>query len=107
MKLFAVVSIALFVLAYTPLASGQCTLPAIPSVGTIDSIFDAYVTQNGPGWTGADGTYSLPLPDGINLWMWSDSYIGMVDSSTRLRSSDLFTAHNSLTIPSDVTDAVY
>jgi len=77
---------------------GQCTLPGTPLAGTIDSTFDAYTTQNGPGWTGADGTYSLPLPDGTNLWMWSDSYIGTVDSTTRLRSNYLFTAHNSLTV---------
>src|SRR5271167_5168819 len=84
-------------------AFGQCTLPANPSPGTIDSNFDAYTTQNGPGWTGADGTYSLPLPDGTNLWMWSDSYIGTVDPTTRLRKSDLFTAHNSLTILNQTT----
>lgn len=30
--------------------------------------------------------------------MWSDSYIGTVNPTTRLRSTDLFTAHNSLTI---------
>jgi len=60
--------------------------------------FDAYTTQNGPGWTGADGTYSVVLPDGTNLFAWSDSYIGTVDPLTRLRKSNLFTAHNSLTI---------
>ena len=79
-------------------AFAQCTLPSVPSAGVVDSTFDGYVTQNGPGWTGADGTYSLPLPDGTNLWMWSDSYIGTVDSTTRLRSGDLFSAHNSLTV---------
>lgn len=73
-------------------------LPSNPTNGTIDSTFDGYVTQNGPGWTGADGTYSLPLPDGTNLWMWSDSYIGTVDPSTRLRQGFLLTAHNSLTV---------
>jgi hypothetical protein len=81
----------------------QCTLPANPSAGTVDPTFDGYATQNGPGWTGADGTYSLPLPDGTNLWMWSDSYIGTVNPTTRLRSSDLFTAHNSLTVLNQAT----
>ena len=84
-------------------ASAQCSLPATPSPGVIDSTLDAYVTQNGPGWTGGDGTYSLLLPDGTNLWMWSDSYIGTVDPVTRLRSSYLFTAHNSLTILNQAT----
>jgi hypothetical protein len=87
------------VLALLSLAAfGQCHLPATPTTGTIDSTLDGYVTQNGPGWTGADGTYSLALPDGTHLWMWSDSYIGTVDPATRLRKSDIFTAHNSLTI---------
>ena len=80
------------------LAQAQCTLPAAPTAGVVDTTFDAYVTQNGPGWTGGDGTYSLALPDGTNLWMWSDSYIGTVNASTRRRSNWLFTAHNSLTI---------
>ena len=79
-------------------AFGQCTLPSTPTQGTIDPTFDSYVTENGPGWTGGDGTFSLPLPDGTNLWMWSDSYIGTVDPTTRLRQNYLLTAHNSLTI---------
>ncbi len=98
MKL-AALSIAFLVPALTCLpAIAQCTLPGVPTAGVVDSTFDAYVTENGPGWTGADGTYSLPLPDGTNLWMWSDSYIGTVDPTTRLRQGYLLTAHNSLTV---------
>jgi len=88
------------------LARAQCTLPAVPGAGTPDSTFDQFFTQNGPGWTGADGTFSLVLPDGRNLWMWSDSYIGTVDPITRLRSSYLFTAHNSLTIQEQSTNTL-
>jgi hypothetical protein len=76
----------------------QCTLPGAPAQGVPDSTFDAFFTQNGPGWTGGDGTYSSVLPDGRVLWGWSDSYIGTVDPATRLRQSYLLTAHNSLTI---------
>jgi hypothetical protein len=83
--------------------SAQCSLPSNPLPATIDSTFDAYVTQNGPGWTGADGTFSLPLPDGTNLFMWSDSFIGTVNPSTRLRKGDLITGHNSLTILNQAT----
>jgi hypothetical protein len=95
MKFSSAFLIALFSSTFAP---AQCMLPANPSTATVDSVFDAYTTQNGPGWTGADGTYSLPLPDGTNLFMWSDSYIGTVNPATRLRSSNIFTAHNSLTI---------
>jgi hypothetical protein len=76
----------------------QCTLPEPPMQGLPDPTFDAFVTQNGPGWTGGDGTYSTVLPDGRVLWSWSDSYIGTVDPTTRLRHSFNPTAHNSLTI---------
>ena len=95
---------ALFVilgLACAPDSRSQaqsCTLPPAPGQGSIDSTFDSLVMQNGPGWTGADGSYSLALPDGDSLFMWSDSYIGTVNAQTRLRSSDLFQAHNSLTV---------
>jgi hypothetical protein len=81
----------------------QCTLPSVPNPATIDSTFDGYVTQNGPGWTGGDGTRSVLLPDGTNLWMWSDSYIGTVNPTTRMRKNYLFTAHNSLTILNQTT----
>ena len=104
MKFVAVLCLSLSLGAFAAIPSlAQCTLPGTPTTGTIDSTFDGYVTQNGPGWTGADGTYSLALPDGTNLWMWSDSYIGTVDPTTRLRSGYLFTAHNSLTILNQAT----
>lgn len=76
----------------------QCPLPGPPAQGIPDSSFDTFVTQNGPGWTGGDGTYSTILPDGRVLWGWSDSYIGTVDPTTRLRQGYYPTAHNSLTI---------
>jgi len=87
-------------------AFSQCTLPAPPNPATIDSNFDNFFKQNGPGWTGGDGSYSLLLPDGTNLWMWSDSYIGTVDPTTRLRKSYIFTAHNSLTIQNQSTNTL-
>src|ERR1700730_11037181 len=87
-------------------AFSQCVLPAPPNQTTIDSNFDNFFMQNGPGWTGGDGTYSLLLPDGTNLWMWSDSYIGKVNPTTRLRSTNLFTAHNSLTIQNQTANTL-
>ncbi|HTW58831.1 MAG TPA: DUF5005 domain-containing protein [Terriglobales bacterium] len=97
MRLAALVLIAVLPLTCIRVIA-QCKLPAVPEAGTVDSTFDGYVMQNGPGWTGGDGTFSLPLPDGNNLWMWSDSYIGTVDPTTRLRQDYLLTAHNSLTV---------
>jgi hypothetical protein len=79
-------------------AFGQCRLPPAPGQATPDSNFNALVTQQGPGWTGGDGTYSVQLPNGDDLWIWSDSYIGTVNPETRRRAGWLLTAHNSLFI---------
>ena len=93
----AVGAFVLVCLSCATLESQTCQLPQPPGQGTPDAAFDALVTQNGPGWTGGDGSYSLLLPDGSGLWLWSDSYVGTADPLTRLRSAWLFTAHNSLT----------
>lgn len=97
---------AAYFLFLTLSAAAQCTLPGNPSAGTIDSSFDTFFKQNGPGWTGGDSAYSVLLPDGRNLWVWSDSYIGTVNSATRLRKGYLFQAHNSLTIQDQVANTL-
>ncbi|HEV2423632.1 MAG TPA: DUF5005 domain-containing protein [Terriglobia bacterium] len=101
----ALTFLALAASSDTELRAQSCTLPPAPGQGTIDSTFDTLMMQNGPGWTGADGSYSLALPDGDSLFLWSDSYIGTVNSQTRMRSSDLFQAHNSLTIWNPVNNS--
>jgi hypothetical protein len=90
----------------TSLAFAQCQLPAVPGQATPDTTFDTLVTQNGPGWTGGDGTYSVKLPNGDDLWIWSDSYIGTVNPATRLRPGWLFTAHNSLFVQTPGSNAI-
>ncbi len=39
------------------------------------SEWDEIFTRNGPGWTGADSTFSLELPNGDSAFFFSDSYI--------------------------------
>jgi uncharacterized protein DUF4185/uncharacterized protein DUF5005 len=36
--------------------------------------------DTGIGWTGADGTYSVPLPDGRVVWLFSDTFLGPVNA---------------------------
>jgi len=50
----------------------------------------------GDRWTGSDGSYSLPLPDGRTLWMWGDTFFGTVRSD-RSRAQQGF-AHNTWVI---------
>lgn len=74
--------------------------------GTPAQDFNALFTQNGPGWTGGDSTYSIPLPDGRKVFFFSDSYIASspvpngstVDPTTRMRTDPIFDAHNSLVV---------
>jgi uncharacterized protein DUF4185/uncharacterized protein DUF5005 len=84
-------------LAVTPVARAQfCSAPT--GTGTPDPYWNAEFTQNGPGWTGGDGTSSVLLPDGRSLFFFSDSYIGTVDPTTRLRTNPIFQAHNSMVV---------
>lgn len=54
----------------------------------IDQQFDDQFTRFGPGWTGADSTYSIRLPDGRTLWLFSDTLLGHVNPSrTRPRNA--------------------
>jgi hypothetical protein len=36
-------------------------------------------TRFGGGWTGGDATYSIPLPDGKTLWIFGDTFLGVVN----------------------------
>ncbi len=46
--------------------------------------FTAFFAQLDHGWTGGDGTWSIRLPDGRDLWLFGDTFVGdMQDSATR------------------------
>lgn len=45
----------------------------------LTSLFDDY-SDSGVGWTGADSTYSVALPDGRVVWIFSDTFLGPVDA---------------------------
>jgi hypothetical protein len=74
--------------------------------GTPDAAFNALFTQNGPGWTGGDSTYSRALPDGRTLFFFSDSFLASspvpngatVNPQTRTRTNPIFQGHNSIVI---------
>lgn len=108
-------------------ALGQtCSVSA--STASIDTSFDSAFTQNGPGtglepsnhpgWTGADSTYSIKLPDGDTAFFFSDSYIGQSptvsgdgtgttnSNGLRTRTSNDLYAHNSIVIRNASTGAL-
>ncbi len=43
----------------------------------LTGLFNAY-SDSGVGWTGADSTYSVRLPDGRIVWIFSDTFLGPV-----------------------------
>ncbi|GAA4214046.1 DUF5005 domain-containing protein [Actinocatenispora rupis] len=49
---------------------------AAPDRG-LTTLFDGY-SDSGVGWTGADSTYSVRLPDGRIVWIFSDTFLGPV-----------------------------
>ncbi|MCB0685860.1 MAG: DUF5005 domain-containing protein [Saprospiraceae bacterium] len=54
-----------------------------------DCHYDLLFTRYGNGWTGADATYSLLLPDGKIMWMFGDTFLGTV-SAERTRGETPF-----------------
>ncbi len=48
--------------------------------GARPSTFNAMFNSVGPGWSAADATYSIPLPDGKTLWLFGDTMINTVDA---------------------------
>src|SRR6476620_2136368 len=118
--------------------NGQ-TCPVSIQTGTADQQFDSIFTQDGPGtgletggtpgWTGADSTYSIELPNGDSAFFFSDSYIaespafagdGTVTTSasglrTRLSNcgapicdppTNLYHSHNSVVVRNNLTGAL-
>jgi hypothetical protein len=64
---------------------------AAPDVA-FNQMFAAYGNDNTltDDWTGGDGAYSVPLPDGRVVWMFSDTFLGTVNpNGTRPTSTPL------------------
>ena len=68
------ISIALAALLMAP-SDGAASPPAT------DPLQDAFAAygNTGEGWTGGDGAYSVPLPDGRTAWLFSDTFLGPVN----------------------------
>ena len=81
---------AIFALASTALP--QCDI----SVGEAAPAtkLDKFFTRNGPGWTGADTTVSIELPNGDSAFFFSDSFIA--EGSTKPGDGSVYTNENGL-----------
>ena len=53
-----------------------------------DSLFDQRFEMYGPGFTGGDATYSVPLPDGRIVWIFGDTFIGPITPELTRKKTD-------------------
>jgi hypothetical protein len=69
-----------------PLKERQCGLRA-PNVTSLhlnvapETTFNTYAASTPNGWTGGDSTYSVKLPDGRIIWLFSDTWLGPLNSN--------------------------
>jgi hypothetical protein len=68
---------------------------------SLTDLFDAY-SDSGVGWTGADSTYSVKLPDGRIVWIFSDTFLGPVNADGSRPSTTPF-INNSFVVQDGTT----
>lgn len=61
---------------------------------------DRVDAMSGPGWVAGDSTYSVVLPDGRVLWLYSDSFIGSLTRRGESRPGTVM-VHNALVVQSE------
>ncbi|HUR00997.1 MAG TPA: hypothetical protein VM347_00500, partial [Nonomuraea sp.] len=71
---------------YVPLKRRTCVLrpPVIgpPQLNAAPAdTFNDYAAATPDGWTGGDSTYSMSMPDGRTLWLFSDTFLGPLNSN--------------------------
>jgi hypothetical protein len=68
---------------------------------TVDHYYTDYFARDCCGMTGADGFYSVPLPDGRVVWIFGDTFLGTVEKDgSRKKGSPVF-IRNSMAVMDD------
>jgi hypothetical protein len=68
-----------------------------PAVSASDpGSFMAMLNTFGPGWAAADGTISIPLPDGKTLWLFGDTLLNMPNPNGTLRRNADFVRNSAI-----------
>lgn len=81
---------------------------AFSATATPDGITTLYHMRCGPGWTGADATYSVKLPSGNVAWFFSDTFVGRVapNGSRAQSGSSRFITGNTMNVQDVSTGAL-
>lgn len=83
----------------TPAAVAASPPPLATPNDALDSLWNDYGDQGGH-WTGGDRTVSVELPDGRTAWLFSDTFLGDVNTD-RSRPSDAPLVNNTLVVEED------
>src|SRR5688500_6001921 len=80
---------------------------AFSATATPDGMTTLYHMRCGPGWTGADATYSVKLPNGNVAWLFSDTFVGRVapNGSRAQSGSSRFLTGNTMIVQNASTGA--
>src|SRR5438874_2967633 len=71
--------------------------PAALAASAASALTESFAAANGRGWTGGDGAWSAPLPDGRTVWLFGDTFLGGVDDAGH-RSAAAPMVHNSMVV---------
>ncbi len=66
-----------------------------------DAHFNTLFTRSGGGFTGADGTYSVYLPDGRTVWIFGDTFLGTVNADSTRRKMNPMYIRNAFVVQDD------
>ncbi len=70
-----ILGVALFLACHPQPPADQTVPPAVVP----DAAFNRLFAARGNGWTGADGTLSIRIPDGRTLWLFGDTFLGRIN----------------------------
>lgn len=95
--------------ASTPVASAPITTvpgaeylqltktgPRAATSATDPAAFQQLLAADGPGWAAADGTISIPLPDGQALWLFGDTIVNLPKADGSLRRNADFVRNSAI-----------
>jgi len=72
----------------------------VPRIAWPATAYNQLFNRDGDGWTGGDGTLSIPLKDGRTVWLFGDTFLGEVGSDgTRPKETPM--VRNSLVVQTD------
>jgi hypothetical protein len=61
-------------------AMGALIVDGVTTDGGLTALFGEYAAATRHGWTGGDSTFSVSMPDGRTLWIFSDTFLGPLNA---------------------------